>query len=300
MEKYAPVLIPTLCRYEKLRVLVDSLSRNGEYAKGTELVIGLDFPPSDKYMDGHQAIKKYLPSISGFGKVTIIEQKENLGSVGNENTLIDYIYSVGYDSFIYMEDDLEVSPNFLEFINKGLDKYKDEPTVFSISGYNFPISMQGYDKNVYASYHFSAWGCGFWKEKRLNVTLNELLRFVFIPTHFFRLLFFEPSLLMGLLFMVIKHEVYGDASYEIYSFVNNWVSIFPTISKGRNWGHDGSGEHGSVNPDEDPCFNQPIDTEDFFDYDDIPLVDLKWKPLRKYFHTPLKWYIKKMLQKMKK
>lgn len=298
MEKYAPVIIPTLCRYDKLKVLVDSLANNKEYAMGTELVIGLDYPPAEKYVEGYNLIKAYLPTISGFGKVKIIEQKENLGTVGNEKTLIDYVYSEGYNRFIYSEDDNEFSPNFLEFINKGLDKYENFPNVYSISGYNYPINMEGYGKNNYGTHHFSAWGCGFWKSKKLNLTKREITKFLMVPSRFFKLLIKSPVHLFSFLYMLAKHEVHGDACYEMYCCINNWVSIFPTISKVRNWGHDGSGEHGSVKPEEDSCYNQPIDVASTFDFDEIPLEDLKWKPLRDYFHKSVGWYIKKFFQKV--
>lgn len=298
MEKYAPIIIPTLCRFEKFKVLIESLAKNKEYASQTELVIGLDYPPSNKYEEGYLAIKAYLPTIKGFGKVTIIEHSENKGAIGNEDYLINYVYSKGYDRYIFTEDDNEFSPNFLEYINKGLDKYNSNPRVYSISGYNYPINMDSYEKNIFASYHCSAWGCGYWKKKRVVHTLSSITGFVFTPSHFFKLLLKAPRHFISLLFMYKKHEVHGDACHEIYCCINNWVSIFPTISKVRNWGHDGSGEHGKINPEEDLCYNQEIDTATTFEFDDIPLKDFEWKPLRDYFHKPLGWYVKKIYGKI--
>lgn len=40
----APILIPTLNRYEHLKRCVESLAKN-KLAKESELVIGLDYPP---------------------------------------------------------------------------------------------------------------------------------------------------------------------------------------------------------------------------------------------------------------
>lgn len=45
---YAPVCIPTLNRYEHLKELIESLQRN-PWAQYTDLFIGLDFPPGEKY-----------------------------------------------------------------------------------------------------------------------------------------------------------------------------------------------------------------------------------------------------------
>lgn len=297
MEKYAPVIIPTLCRYDKLKVLVDSLAKNVEYARQTELVIGLDYPPAEKYVEGYNMIKAYLPTISGFGKVTIIEQNENLGTVGNENSLIDYIYAEGYDRFIFSEDDNEMSPNFLEYMNKGLEKYESDPRVYSISGYNYPIDMGNYDKNIYGSFRFSAWGCGFWKKKRLIITKKELIKFLLIPTHFFKILINLPFKFLIVPVMLFRHEIYGDSCHELYCCVNDWVSIYPTVSKVRNWGRDGSGIHGQTD-ETDPCFNQVIDETDTFEYDEIEIKDVRLKSLNEYFSNIYSNAIRRKAEKL--
>ena len=179
IKSFAPVLIPTLNRYEHLRRCIESLAKC-THAKETELIIGLDYPPSEKYEGGWKMIREYLPTINGFRKVTILNRNKNLGAVANMNALIDFACKTN-ESYIFTEDDNEFSPNFLEYINKGLERYKDDTNVFSISGYNFPISMEGYEKNVYGTYHFSAWGCGFWRDKQIDLTIKELTKFVFMP-----------------------------------------------------------------------------------------------------------------------
>ena len=47
---YAPVVIPTLCRYEHLKRCIDSLS-NCTGADRTELYIGLDFPAEESHWE---------------------------------------------------------------------------------------------------------------------------------------------------------------------------------------------------------------------------------------------------------
>ena len=56
---YAPILITTLNRYECLRRCIESLQKNS-WADKTELFISVDYPPTDKYVDGYNKIKKYL------------------------------------------------------------------------------------------------------------------------------------------------------------------------------------------------------------------------------------------------
>ena len=77
IKTYAPVLITTLNRYEHFKRCVESLSRC-THAEKTELVIGLDYPPNEKYVAGWEKISEYVKSISGFGKITILNVKKTL------------------------------------------------------------------------------------------------------------------------------------------------------------------------------------------------------------------------------
>lgn len=99
INKFAPVIIPTLNRYDHFHRLVESLSKSPE-AKETELVIGLDYPPSEKYMDGFCKIRDYIPTITGFRKVTVFVAEKNLGPSKNTKILRDYVDKQGYDCSI--------------------------------------------------------------------------------------------------------------------------------------------------------------------------------------------------------
>lgn len=297
---FSPVIIPTLNRIEHFKKCIESLARC-KHANKTELIIGLDYPSAEKYIMGYNSIKQYINNISGFKKVTVIYREYNFGAYKNWVDLMNYGF-IHYDSIIMTEDDNEFSPNFLEYMNEGLRLYKNNPKIFSINGYNYPISMNGYDKNIYGSYRFSAWGCGFWKHKMFNVTNRELVLFVLNPIHFFKLLYRLPFKVIAIpkTLILSPSEVHLDMVYETYCCINNWISIFPTVSKVRNWGRDGSGLHGEIKKEKDPCYNQPIDLESSFKYDIIEDKVLKWEPLQKYFHTPLKWYFVKIFELAKK
>lgn len=54
--KYAPVIIPVLCRYKHFTKCIESLKNNG-WAKYTDIYIGLDYPAKDSHVKGY---KKYL------------------------------------------------------------------------------------------------------------------------------------------------------------------------------------------------------------------------------------------------
>ena len=124
---YAPVVIPVLNRKKHLERCLLSLAQN-TVAKFTDLIISVDYPPSEKYVTGYKEVKKYLTENNfiekSFKSVNIIFQKTNLGTVGNIGFLKEYARKFS-ETIIFTEDDNEFSPNFLQYINLGLVFFKD-------------------------------------------------------------------------------------------------------------------------------------------------------------------------------
>lgn len=242
MTKY-PIIIPTLNRYEKLKNCISSLLLNDE-SKETELVIGLDFPPSEKYVDGYNKIKNFLPTITGFGKITIFEHKKNLGASENSFFLQKYAFE-HYDAYIYSEDDNIFSPFFLKFMNEGLEKYKNDDFVFAVCGYSYPIDWKTDKDCVLQHQYFSAWGYGAWKDKeeKLEKMMNPqtLLKLIKVcddsewkkSVNFMR----SCSLLCD------EKIQKSDVSRSVLLSLNNKNVLMPVKTLVKNTGIDGSGEH---------------------------------------------------------
>jgi len=240
IKSFAPVLIPTLNRYEHLRRCIESLA-NCTHAKETELIIGLDYPPSEKYEGGWKKICEFLPTVTGFKKVTIINREKNLGAVGNMNALIDFSNSL-YDRYIFTEDDNEFSPCFLDFMNKGLEYYKDNPKVLSISGFN-----QYYvaNKQILFTYDNSAWGWGRWRDKYSPCNADTQKAASSIKT-VLKMFHYYPALLNSIVRALKNDRSNGDANMSCYCIAHDCYQLRPTVSLVRNWGHDGSGVHCGV------------------------------------------------------
>lgn len=241
---YYPVLIPTLNRYEHFRRCVESLSRC-THSKETELVIGLDYPPSEKYREGYEKIKAYIPQITGFKKVTCIKREYNYGAVNNSIDLTNRYFKI-YDAIIFSEDDNEFAPCFLDFMDKALDMYKDEPKVRSVCGY----LQESFYRNTPLSTIFicgtCAWGIGLWKDKEKD---DEQIPYSYYENVLcsFKLsmkIFFQYPQLLGMLqSMVTRKLIWGDVMRSTYNILNNVYQIRPSVSLVRNWGQDGSGIH---------------------------------------------------------
>lgn len=300
IQKYAPVLIPTLNRYKHFRRCVESLA-GCTHADKTELIVGLDYPPSEKYEEGWRKICEYLPTIAGFKKVTILKRDHNLGAVENMNSLLEYVETCS-DRFIFTEDDNEVSPNFLDYINKGLEKYKYNTEVYAICGYNYPIDISDYKQPYYFSHEFAAWGYGSWIEKNKNV--SKILK---APNYLIDLYkkyplncFFRNNLKLMSLATILGDGYLGDVYKTSYLHSRNIYTVFPKVSKVRNWGHDGSGINCGIMEKEleELYTKQEIDNDTKFDFSsDLTICIDKYtnKKVQTFMKPPFKMIIRRIL-----
>ena len=289
--KYAPVIVTTLCRYEHFVRCMDSLARC-THADETDVYIGLDYPLKESHWQGYRKILDYLPSIQGFKHVYVQKREQNFGARKNFYATRDYCYENGNDRYIITEDDNEFSPNFLDYVNKGLDKYENNPKVYAICAYSPHIDLQSFSKNIYASYGYSAWGVGLWRNKVIDFTsypqeknIHRVKQWLTSPVACIKLFCREPRILYTLYRMINKSMLYGDTCTVTYSILNNLYSVFPSMSKVRNWGNDGSG----INCEaiDVSYIHQPIDTATTFDFDDIEIKETELKSVRK--HASLSW-----------
>ena len=269
ISSFAPVVIPTLCRYEHFKRCVESLSRC-IHADKTELIIGLDYPSDPKHESGYRKILQYLDSgIKGFKDVVVLKTDVNIGVGENYKRIREYAFSK-YDRLIVSEDDNEFSPAFLDYINTGLDRFEEDVSVMAICGYNYPIDMDGMEDSAYKSQKFSAWGVAYWR-KKFDVYINtvyteEYARSVFLsPFKFCKIFFKNPLLLVGIRSMLKKNALWGDVMREVSHILEHQYAIFPRISLVRNWGHDGSGVNCDVG-DNNLFVLQPISDKCFFDW----------------------------------
>lgn len=279
---YAPVLIITLCRFQELKKCIESLQKNSE-AKYTDLYIGVDFPLKDSHKKGYECILAYLKGrIDGFANVYIIKQTENKGWYENFISVRQKVYKK-YDRFIYLEDDIEVSPNFLAYMNKNLTIFEKDMDVQAICGYSYPFEWIEDGSNlVKIDTYYTAWGYATWKTKEAEmyhaITMKNFDKIMHQPVQMKR--FYKAStnqfcnFVKGMLeyipVLVQNDEIVKlDMAFSVYIFMNHKYVIFPKISKTRNVGCNGMGmncERIQIDP------NKPVTSRNY-DYAVQPIDD---------------------------
>lgn len=133
----APVALFAYRRADYLRRTVQSLLDNPQ-AAGTDLTIYCDGPKDDAVAPRVADVIAVAKNVVGFKSVTIVERERNLGLAAS---IIDgagaQLRKAG--RVIVVEDDLILAPGFLGYMNRALETFRDEPRVWQVSGYMFPI-----------------------------------------------------------------------------------------------------------------------------------------------------------------
>ena len=250
MNNYAPVLITVYDRFNHLKNAVESLKKCAE-AVNTEIFIASDMTSEKEKEIQISEIRNYINSINGFKKVTPIFFDENVGIEYSWHFSLDLVFKK-HDKIIFLEDDVEVSPLFLNYINKGLDFYKNDPKVFSICGFSpFILGDNYFSENIiFKNQEWNAWSFVTWKSK-----FNALINFrnssemfsdikLNIGSRAFRKKLDKLSLehYPHLLYSE-KQKMPPEFDYlaAYYCLKNNFFNIMATHSFTINTGNDGSG-----------------------------------------------------------
>ena len=252
-KQYAPVVIPTLNRYDHFKRCLESIERCTG-AEHTDVYIGLDYPPAEKYVEGWKKIDEYLAEKemkNGFKNLYVFRRDHNCGVCeqgSNYQLLINIVESVN-DRYISSEDDNEFSPNFLEFMNQGLEFYKNDPRVLFVSAYTPPLFSGLTDKNTFFGIDTPAYGLGHWTYKRVSKEYSKEEIANDLRKSFFSLLklyWTWPSIVGMAVNMINSGHQYGDVRYSMYNLLHQTFTLQPSVSLSRNWGCDGSGLHSGV------------------------------------------------------
>jgi hypothetical protein len=159
MNNLAPIALFVYNRPKHTQQTVEALLLNPQ-ARETDLYIFSDAAKNEATQTDVNLVRNYINQISGFNKVEIVERTTNWGLA---NSVIDGVTRLCKDfgKVIVLEDDLVISPHFLEFMNAGLDKYQSDEKVMQIAGYMFPVKLDISEDALFMPLT-SSWGWATW------------------------------------------------------------------------------------------------------------------------------------------
>lgn len=254
---YAPIVLFAFNRLDVLKSTIDSLLKNDEASK-SDLHVFVDGARLDKLGEYEkvETVRQYVKNIQGFKSLTYYFSKENKGLGPSIISGVSLVIQQ-YGAAIVVEDDLYCAPNFLSFINQGLDRYRAEEKVFSICGYTNKIEVpRRYESDSYFCVRSSSWGWATWLDRweTIDWDLEDWTSCERNAQAFNK---WGGSDCFGML-RGWKHG--RNKSWAIrfcYSqFIQDKLSVFPIRSKVLNNGFDGQG----TNCGKWSRFNAQLDT----------------------------------------
>jgi hypothetical protein len=235
MNDIAPIALFCYNRLDTLEITINSLLNN--YLSSESLLfIFSDGPKSNEDEFKVSKVRDYIKSINGFKNIQIIESSINKGLSMSVLDGVNYVFQY-HDKIIILEDDLELSNNFLQFINTGLNYYNNSPQIISICGYSPFIKGLSIDQ-IYFTKRSSSWGWGTWKNKwtliKWDINSYKTFNSNYINRYNFNKMGSDMSSLLNAHF---NNNINSwSIVYCFNQYLLNMYSIHPALSKVRNMG----------------------------------------------------------------
>lgn len=249
-----------------------------------------------------------LARMPSFKEVHIIERAENLGLGTSVIMGVSEIVQE-YGKVIVLEDDLETSPFFLDYMNRCLDHYETRKSVFSISGLSRPhperFYPSDYPYDVYVSlvHHPTGWATwkDRWEQVDWNASLLDVVKNQPAMIDAFRRI--EYSEYDALVHQQETNQNVWSVRFSFAHFVNHAVSICPIVSYINHIGWDSEATNAVGSSQWN--FERLADKKEirFLDvlYEDSRIINAWYSfsiPKRRSFWGRLKnWYGRKFLNK---
>ena len=238
----APIVLFVYNRLWHTQQTIEALQKN-VLAKQSELYIYSDGANTEKIQKSVNEVRQYIDKIDGFKSVTIIKRIKNFGLA---ESIIDGVTTIvnQYGRIIVLEDDMVVSPYFLEYMNEALDQFVDDNRVISVHGYVYPVDIKL--PEAFFLPGADCWGWATWRRGwALFNSDGQYLLYELVRRHLIQEFDYNgayPFLNM------LKDQIKGENdSWAIRwlasAFLANKLTLYPGRSLVNNIGNDSSGTH---------------------------------------------------------
>jgi hypothetical protein len=272
--KLAPIGLFVYARPEHTRQTLEALQANG-LAHQSELFVFADGAKSELDIARVSAVRRLIRSIRGFKSVTVVEHQRNLGLSQSVISGVTQLCNE-FGRAIAVEDDIITAPDFLTFLNCGLERYADESKAFSVCAFSPAIAKpKSYAYDAFWSYRFACWGWGTWKD-RWNKADWEVEDYAEFSGNDQKRRRFNRGGDDLSWFLSLHMEGKIDSWDTIWAYTHckhDALALVPVMSKVYNIGLDGSGTHCKRAPFEqqllagnssEDCFPPSVQVEPYF------------------------------------
>lgn len=248
---YAPVVVFGYNRADMLEHLLISLEKNTNVEK-MDLFIFLDIPDKKNVRDKKLSMQviEYVNAYkekSKFRKVRVEIAKEHKGLAKSIISGVTKIINK-YGKVIVLEDDLVVSNDFLDYMQRGLEFYRYHHNVWSIGGHCFKIKgIDKYKGDVFLLPRVESWGWATWKN-RWERTDWEVTTYPSFKNNIIKRAKFNigGDDLAKMLDSQMQDSEYNSWAirWGYQQFLEGKYTVFPKESRVSNLGNDNRSTHG--------------------------------------------------------
>ncbi|MBE9028903.1 glycosyltransferase family 2 protein [filamentous cyanobacterium LEGE 11480] len=242
---YAPIALFVYKRPDHARRSIESLMQCPEFAQSPLYVFcdGAKHPEDQPLVEQTRMVVRTLLGAHG----SIIESEQNCGLAESIISCVTKLVNE-FERVIVLEDDLILSPYFLDYMNSALDFYADQPSVMQVSGYVPPVREFANSDQAMVFPLINSWGWATWRRawKYFDIDASgwesmktdRALRKQFnLDGHYD-------------LFSMLKLQMTGEIDswairWNWSVFRQNGYVLYPPVSYVDNIGKDGSGTHSS-------------------------------------------------------
>ncbi|MDP2143183.1 MAG: hypothetical protein Q8J80_03550 [Gallionella sp.] len=244
MSAPAPIVVFAYRRPEHLRNTLATLIRCDGFAD-SPVVVYCDGARNPAEYDAVMATRRIAQEMLG----EAAEYHFSEVNQGLSRSVIDGVTEMltRYDRVIVIEDDLELSPGFLKYMNEALARYADVQNVFQVSGYMFDVPELAGNREALFFPVTVSWGWGTWRRAwdsfdpeakgweglRSDAALRQ--RFNLQGAFDYATMLFRQ--------MEGMRDSWAIRWYWTV-FKASGLVVFPPVSLVHNKGFDGSGSHG--------------------------------------------------------
>lgn len=243
----APVVVFAYNRADHISQTLNHLAGN-HLAPDTELFIYCDNAKNENAREGVENVRAIADEFahnSCFKKVTVVKAEKNKGLAASIIGGVSEILNQ-YGRVIVVEDDLVTSKDFLTYMNNALDFYENNPKVWSISGYTFPLkTLEKYPHDIYMSPRGCSWGWATWKDRfeKVDWEVSDFEEFIKDENRIKHFNEGGPDM-TDMLTRQVNGKINSWAIRWCYQeSKENMFTVYPTKSRVRNIGCDDTGTH---------------------------------------------------------
>jgi len=242
MNILAPIVVFTYNRPEHTLRAFNALLKN-PLANESDIIIYSDSAKTANHNKAVDEVRSFLSEITGFRSKKVIHRDNNFGLA---ESIIQGVTGVLQESekVIVLEDDLVVSPYFLEYMNEALDQFVVDNRVISVHGYVYPVDIKL--PEAFFLPGADCWGWATWRrgweifEPNGQYLLDELVRRHLIQEFDYNGAYPFSNML--------KAQVKGENDswairWHASAFLAGKLTLYPGRSLVHNSGNDSSGTH---------------------------------------------------------